>query len=331
MNIASSVTKTTDENVETAVISHTVHGYTTDLTEAVSEVQSKVVTVNAFTEDKNISMSGIIYSSSSNGTYIVTSSSSLNEEEAITVRFDNNISLMATIVGTDTETDCAVLLVNPDFDAEAVTLGDSDILKTGEYIFSLSGREEGTDAGIASFGVVSSTAQTQTKSGTHISEVLVSDITLSDISNGAPIFNINGDMVGMLTTELSSSNNKLATAISVNELKLVVDEIISTDTVERGYLGIIGRNISDIQSYEKSFYSLQLDITSGVLVTRVLENSPAINAGIQTNDVIVGIGETEIKDLKSLRECLYKLNTGDTVTVTINRQGNLVTLTVVLE
>ncbi len=153
----------------------------------------------------------------------------------------------------------------------------------------------------------------------------------TDISTGAPLFNVNGDMVGMLSKKMISNNSKYASAISVNELKLVVDEMISTDTVERGYLGVIGRNVEDIQAYEKSSFSLQLDIVDGVLVTRVLENSPAMLSGIQMNDVIVGINETEIHSLKDLREFLYGIQKEETVNITVNRQGSLITETVVLK
>lgn len=323
--------KDIEENTETAVISHTIHGYTTELTEAIEKVQAKIVTVNVFTDNKNVSMSGVIYSSNSNGTYIVTSCSSIGEEDVVAVRFDNNVSLKAEVIGKDEDTDIAVLLVTPDFDTEAITLGDSDILKTGEYVFSLSGRDEETDAGVVSFGVISSSMQVQASSENHINEVLLTDIVTNDISNGAPLFNVNGDMVGMLSKKIISSNSKYSTAISVNELKLVVDEMISTDTVERGYLGVIGRNVEDIQAYEKSSFSLQLDIVDGVLVTRVLENSPAMLSGIQMNDVIVGINETEIHSLKDLREFLYNIQKEEAVNITINRQGSLITETVVLK
>lgn len=333
MSIAkSNETKTDTENTETAVISHTIHGYTTELTEAIEKVQAKIVTVNVFTENKNVSLSGVIYASNSNGTYIVTSSSSLtSEEDTVTVRFDNNVSLKADIVGTDEETDIAVLLVTPDFDTEAITLGDSDIIKTGEYVFSLSARDEETDAGVVSFGVISSMMQAVSSSEGHINEVLLSDITISDLSNGAPLFNVNGDMIGMVSKKVNPNNTKYTSAISVNELKLVVDEMISSDTVERGYLGIIGRNVEDIEAYEKGSFALQLDIVDGVLVTRVLENSPAMNANIQMNDVIVGIDEKEIHNLKDLRDFLYSVQKETTVSIVVNRQGSLITETVVLQ
>ena len=76
-------TKDETDNSGTAIISHTVHGYTTELTDAVEKVQSKIVTVNIFSQETNKSLTGVIYASNSNGTYIVTSASLLSEEETI--------------------------------------------------------------------------------------------------------------------------------------------------------------------------------------------------------------------------------------------------------
>lgn len=325
-------TKDETDNSGTAIISHTVHGYTTELTDAVEKVQSKIVTVNIFSEETNKSLTGVIYASNSNGTYIVTSASLLSEEETITVKFDNNISLKAELIGIDKDTDVAVLFVKPEFDTDAITLGDSDILKTGEYVFALSGRPEETDAGIASFGVISSNIQTVAASNKHINEVLFSDVVETDITDGAPLFNVNGDMIGMLTKEVVvTSYSKYSAAISINELKLVADELISSEVVDRGYLGVIGRNISDIKAYEKGSYGLQLDIADGILVTRVVENSPAMQAGILMNDVVVGINENEVRSLKDLRNFLYNAKPEDSVNITLNRFGNLITVTVVLQ
>ena len=79
--IKNTSTKDETDNSGTAIISHTVHGYTTELTDAVEKVQSKIVTVNIFSEETNKSLTGVIYASNSNGTYIVTSASLLSEEE----------------------------------------------------------------------------------------------------------------------------------------------------------------------------------------------------------------------------------------------------------
>ena len=92
-------TKDETDNSDTAIISHTVYDFTTELTDAIEKVQSKIVTVNVFSQEMNKSLTGVIYASNSNGTYIVTSASLLFDEDTITVKFDNNISLKAELIG----------------------------------------------------------------------------------------------------------------------------------------------------------------------------------------------------------------------------------------
>lgn len=334
--------ETTSEtnNSGTTIINQTVHNYTTELTEVVENTKTKIVTVIVTKEENETFLTGIIYSSNSSGVFIVTTAHDLMDSESVAVKFDNNIAIDANVLGMDEASDVAVLFVSPDFDSEAITIGDSDLIKEGEYVFSLTGRNDTANAGVVSFGVVSATVQMPVilETSPHIDDIVISDISSIELSDGAPLMNISGEVIGMISTKLSSDSSLLTTAISINEVKLITDEIINNNAVDRAYLGVIGRNVSDIENYEKGSFDLQLDIAEGILVTSVLEESPASGAGILVNDVITSadiLGENnetvEISSVKDLRNFLYTRSPEETVYFNINRQGTNVTCIVVLQ
>ena len=309
------------------IINNTLNGYTTDITGAADRVRQNIVTVRVqYTEDREYTASGVIYRSNAADTYIVTCSSFLEGAQSLFVLFDNGIEIEAELFGSDPQTDTAVLLCHPEFVAESIELGDSSMVRHGEYGFTLSGRNVRTDSGISSFGIVSMEAQLyrETENASPwITGTLLSDVVISDFSVGSPLLNMDGEMIGMLSRRLSRGDTVtgLTYALASNELRLVCDDLIRDGHVSRGYLGIVGRNISDLSVYEKSAWNLPLDISNGILITYVYDGSPAQQLDMRPGDLILSADDVALQDMEELRDILYARNPEDALVLGLLRDG----------
>ena len=318
---------------ENGVINNTVEGYTTDITETTAQVIPKLVTITAANDQSEHMISGVIYASMGTDTWILTASRWITPGETFTVQFDNGLSCPGELYGKDEVTDVSLILTHPDFETEPIHLGASTAIKQGEYVIALGGRNLHTQTGEVSFGVVSRPGQYYVGSlsdeNEWITEGLLTDINLTENLIGGPIVNLSGQMIGILTTALADGRNT-ATAIGINEVVLAAEQIRTNKEITRGYLGIIGVNVRDLELYQKSAMNIPLDVTSGIVVAEVIEGSPAETAGIQPNDVITSFDDSTVSSLETLQRQLYLETPGSAVSVNIVRSGNSSPLTVIL-
>lgn len=328
---------TPEENPGDTIIYNTVNGYTTDITQAIEKVQPALVLVTGVSQDERETYaSGVIYQSNATETYIVTSASVTDGAEVIKVTFDNYVEMEAEVIGADPMSDIVLLSVHPEFSAGAIELGNASLIKPGEYVFSLTGRNQRTQSSTTSFGVVSMEAQLPREFGEDSSWIIstyMTDTVLSEYSNGAPVLNLDGEMIGILSRRLSriESSANLSCAVSVQEIRLICDNLIRTGSVDRGYLGITGRNISDMTVYEKNTLGISLDQNTGILCTGVEENSPAAGMGITEGYILLTIDEEELTNLGKLKEILYRHLPEDTIVIGVNTGAAELSVSVVLK
>ena len=323
----------------TTVVYNTVTGYTTDITGIVEKTRPATVIVTSRDEyETPATGSGVIYRSNDRDCYIVTSASLIPENPAeIRVHFDNSIALDAELIGQDQQTDIAILLTHPEFDTDPIALGDSDLIRQGEYAVSMSGRNPLTGNGTVTFGVVSEPMQqlrpaVDEEHSEAVINILMADLALPDPGVGGPLLNLSGEMIGIMSRRLGTSEGsyRLTAAAAVSEVRTVADRLIAEGSVSRKYLGIIGRDIEDMQVYEKSGANLQLDVTSGIVITRIIEESPAAASELLVGDVLTAVNDTEIHNLRDLRNFLYTYEPEEEqeTTVTVNRSGSVITFQV---
>lgn len=313
------------------VVEHTIHQYTTDITEIVDQTQAKIVSILSGEEDSQKQQSGVIYLSNERDCYVVTYLDSM-EEETYRVRFDNDFVMDSEVIGYDPVTGVCVLRVQPEFLTENITLGNSDYVSQGEYAIVMSSRNMETQSSHISFGVVTAAAQVYKPSTDEtispaIASVLYSDVVTNDQCLGAPLCNIAGDMIGMVT-QVNRGVGTMSEVLGISEVKLIVEQFIQQSSLTREYLGVIGRNIEEMEIYEKSSYSLQLDITEGFLITYMEEDSPLSSLGVVVGDVIAAINEEPVNNLLNLREQLYSLGEEGPIVVSINHAGAVNNVTV---
>ena len=331
--------KNNDGQIHQTIIENTINGYTTDITEVVAKCESKVVTINTYSDGVlNKQASGIIYESGNNNVLIVTNEHVIANSEVIKVCFDNGYELEANVVGSDHISDVALLSVQTDFSVTAFTKGDSSILKKGEYVIAI-GSPLGKDyAGSISLGVVSANNvvigidENNDNMDDYELVLIQTDATMNAGNSGGALINISGELLGLNTLGLDGNNVKnMNFAIPINELNQIVSQLKENGSVQRVYLGVNGVSVSDLEVYQKSYYDINIETNEGYLVKEVDEDSPAFKAGIMSGDIIIRLDGTSINIFNDLRLALYKYDVYDTIHLTYLRNNEQQSVAVVLE
>ena len=290
----------------TNINEYNVSGFSTDFTKVVDENKSSIVTINA----DNTILSGFVYLQENDDVYVVSAYHGINSANNINIILDSNYSVNASLVGYDFLSDIAILKFTSPYMINSMKLGDSTLLKEGEFVISIGTPISLDYASSCQLGMISKGILTVENSITYNSEthnyfldVIQLSSNLPKGYSGSPVINMNGEVVGMNTMDL---NDELNFALTSNEIRIVADRIINNESVNKNLFGIKATYIKDMPNYEKTNLNLDIDIISGMYVSKVKENSLAFNAGIKTGDVITKINNKLIDNLDSYLEVTYQ-------------------------
>ncbi len=315
---AANQTQTLDVNtidVETAV------------TKAVQTVGPSVVTVvgtipgqqgfYGFTGDSTSTGSGVFISSDG---YILTNNHVIEGAQQLQVIFADGSQQDATLVGTDQYSDLAVLKISGTVPAVAA-LGNSDALNPGETVIAI-GSPLGDFKNTVTVGVVSATGRSiDTGQGYTIDGLIQTDAAINQGNSGGPLVNLAGEVIAINTLIIRNSGTGTVTeglgfAIPINTARVVSEQIVKNGFVSRPYLGISWQPITPGVAARH-----HLPVQYGVYVTDVSANSPATQAGLQVGDIITGIDSTTLDETHAYINTLFHYSSGDTVTLTLVRNG----------
>ena len=246
----------------------------------------------------------------------------VSEAKKVTVTLsDGKGTYDATIVGTDAQTDLAIIKIDAT-DLTAAELGDSDSVKVGEFVLAV-GNPLGLDTSVTS-GIVSALGRDVTSEEGTVYHVMQTDCAINSGNSGGALVNSKGQVIGINTLKLAGTGIEgVGFAIPINDTIQVYEQLIKYGKVKRPYIGISG---SDLSQNIADRYNLPV----GVYVENVAEDSNAKTAGIQKGDVITQINETEIKTMDELNEVKNKLSIGDTITLKVYRSGNYLDISIQL-
>ena len=268
--------------------------------------------------------SGVIISSDG---YILTCAHVVDGASSITVTIDDK-DYTATLVGEDTTSDVAVIKIDATGLTPA-TVGDSDNLKVGQSVMAV-GNPLGELGGTVTGGMISALNRSVTIQGTsstNTMSLIQMDASVSPGNSGGGLFNMSGELVGIVNAKSSSSDAEgLGFAIPINDAIKVAQELLENGYVTgRPYLGITYLGVEDAQT------AAQLGVNAyGVYVVEVVKGGPAERAGLQSGDRIVSIDGTEIASKDDLGTLMQKHAAGDTLNITIARNGQMQTVSVTL-
>ena len=268
--------------------------------------------------------SGVIISSDG---YILTCAHVVDGASTITVTIDDK-DYTATLVGEDTTSDIAVIKIDADGLTPA-TVGNSDSLKVGQSVMAV-GNPLGELGGTVTGGMISALNRSVTIQGSssvNTMSLIQMDASVSPGNSGGGLFNMNGELVGIVNAKSSSSDAEgLGFAIPINDAIKVAQELLENGYVTgRPYLGITYLAVTDAQT------ASQLGVNAyGVYVVEVVKGCPAEKAGLQAGDRIVSVDGTEIASKDDLGTLMQKHAAGDTLSITIARDGQMQTVNVTL-
>ena len=288
------------------------------------------VTTNAwgYTVRNAVSGSGFVISSNATSSYIVTNYHVINNVQDIKVFFANGDSYDATLVGGEEDNDIAVLRIEVG-NLQTVTLGDSDALNVGENVYAI-----GNPLGELTFtftgGYVSAKDRSVTMSDGTVMNMLQTDTAINNGNSGGPLFNEYGQVIGIVSAKLSSSSSSEASveglgfAIPINDVRDMVVSIM-----EHGY--VTGKPNVGVLLDDVSQEAQRYGVPAGAEVLAILDGSGADNGGLQVGDIITAVNGTEVSGSSDLQSAVSEFSAGDTVTLSIYRNGETTTVDVTLD
>lgn len=268
--------------------------------------------------------SGIIIGKKDGKILIVTNNHVVADAKSLSVGFVDGKSASATIRGTDSDADLAVVEVNTkDMKSSTlkkiavITLGDSSKLKTGERAIAI-GNALGYGQSVTGGYISALNRQVQLTDKTMT--LIQTDAAINPGNSGGALLNSKGELIGINTVKYSSEDVEgMGYAIPINTAKPIINKLIkneATSESEQAYLGVSGQTID-------SSMASQFDMPSGVYVQQVIKNSPAQKAGISAGDVIVSFNGSDVSTMDGLKEKISNLTAGKKVKVVVKRQNQM--------
>ena len=262
--------------------------------------------------------SGVIIDSDEG--YIITNNHVIEDAEEIKVIMFDKREMKATIVATDPPSDLAVIKVDPG-GLSTVDLGNSDKLSVGEWVVAI-----GSPFGLhlnhtVTAGIVSAVGRNSVISRNNFEDFIQHDAAINPGNSGGALFNLDGELVGIntaiATDGYSRANAGVGFAIPINMVKRVMEDLISDGKVTRGWLGV---QIQDVD--EGMAKALRLKERNGAIISQVIKNSPAEDAGVEEQDVIIAVDGAKVADSSNLKNLISSGRPEDKTKLTVIRDGH---------
>ncbi len=255
--------------------------------------------------------------------YIVTNYHVVKDGETVKVTLYSGDEYEAKYVGGDEDYDIAVIKVEAT-DLQPVTLGNSDSLNVGDHVLAI-GNPLGELTFSMSGGMVSCVNRAINVDGTPFN-MIQTDASINPGNSGGPLFNQYGEVVGIVSAKYSSTGNEsvegLGFAIPINDVFAMIQDIMTNGYVtNKPYLGVTAGTMTEQMAAQYRY-----DITSGVFIYSVEEDSAADQAGLKMGDVITKVDDTAITSMEDLTVAKKQYSAGDTCTLTVYREGQETTV-----
>lgn len=253
--------------------------------------------------------------------FVVTNNHVIDGADEILIEFFSGDELPAKVIGTDPNTDIALLKVESDKPLPFVSFGDSDQARVGDWVVAM-GNPLGQGFSVSA-GIVS--ARNRALSGSY-DDYIQTDAAINRGNSGGPLFNMDGEVVGVNTAILSPNGGSIGIGFSMasNVVTRVVDQLKEFGETRRGWLGV---RIQDVT--EDVAEAMGLEKASGALITDV-PDGPAKEAGLLSGDVIISFDGVDVEDTRGLVRQVGNTNIGKAVRVVVYREGSTQTVLVTL-
>ncbi len=255
--------------------------------------------------------------------YIVTNNHVIEGADEIKVILQDNTTIKAKLIGRDEKVDIALLKVETDHKLVPVPFGDSSKSRVGDWVIAI-GNPFGL-GGTVTAGIVSARGR-DIKQGNY-DDFIQTDAAINQGNSGGPLFNMDGEVIGINTAIYSRSGGSIGLGFSIpsNQAKLVVDQLRNFGHARRGWIGVNIQQVTpDIAE------SVGLKDPSGAMVASVAEDGPAAKAKLKGGDVVISFNDTPVKEMRNLPRIVAETEIGKKVPITVWRDGHEVKLDIVV-
>ena len=251
---------------------------------------------------------------------IITNNHVIQDADEVRITFHDDETLTAEVIGRDEKTDIAVLKVDTDKQLTAVPFGDSDALRVGDWIVAI-GNPFGL-GGTVTAGIISA-RQRDINSGPY-DDYLQTDASINRGNSGGPMFNLNGEVIGINTAIFSPTGGSVGIgfAIPSSLARPIIDQIIEYGRTRRGWIGVRIQTVSD-----EIAESLGLDSARGAMVASVTEGGPSEAAGLKLGDIILKFNDRDISEMRELPRIVAETKIESEAEITFWRDGQEQTTT----
>ena len=315
-------------------------GSLADIANKVSKSVVSIVTstksINLFGQSTDAQAAGTGIIATADG-YIVTNKHVINGAHKVTVILDDGTTYEdVEVVATDPLNDVAYLKIKDVSDLTPATFGDSKTIVVGQQVIAI-GNALGEYQNTVTAGIISGTGRSVTASdgtGSNVetlSDMIQTDAAINSGNSGGPLVNAAGEVIGINTATSSTAEN-MGFAIPISSAKGMLNQLIETGKAERAYLGVYAVAITPEAAKE---YILPVStgayLYSPSAYSAIVKDSPAAKAGLKDKDIITAINGTKVGAAGSLSDLISEYKPGDTVQLTVIREGKETTVNVTLE
>lgn len=257
--------------------------------------------------------------------HILTNNHVVTNAEAITVTLNDKRTFKARVVGTDPETDVAIIKIDGR-DLPSLPLGDSDQLRIGDWAIAI-GNPLGELRGSVTVGIISAQGRSNLNifGGTPAyQDFIQTDASINSGNSGGPLCNIHGEAIG-INTAINPSAQGISFAIPINLAKHVAEQLIASGKVKRAWMGV---TLAELTPDLAEGFGIKG--SRGVVVQSVLDGQPAARAGLQRNDVIVELNGAPVADMQKFRLQVADMPVGSRIKLVVLRDGRRLPVTLTL-
>ncbi len=253
---------------------------------------------------------------------VITNNHVIEDADEINAVFSDGTTLKADLVGTDPETDVAVLQLQSDDELPFVELADSEVAEVGDWVIAI-GNPFGF-GGSVSAGIISAVNR---DTGGRYDDFIQTDAAINRGNSGGPLFNLDGEVVGVNTAIISPTGGSVGIgfAIPSNMVRSISGQLVEYGELRRGWLGVSVQGVD-----ENIARSYGVDDSNGVIVTRIDEGGPADTSGLEIGDLIRQFDGEAISDVRSLTRIVAEAGVGSEVELRIVRDARARTINVTL-
>ena len=316
----------------------------TGIADAVEKIYDAVVVVKTYRDGSLYATgTGFVYKEDGDTAYILTNNHVIEDGDEIYVEFTDGSNVITTVEGADVYSDIAVLSLSSEHVTTVAEIGSSEDARVGDTVFTVGAPiDSSTYSGTVTRGILSgknrlvSVSTTNNSTSDMMMSVLQTDAAINSGNSGGPLANANGEVIGITSLKLSSSSSTSASiegmgfAIPIETALNYAEKLEQGETIVRPQLGITMSNLSDA-IYRHYSELRNIDIDSGVYVEEVSSGSPAEKGGLKVGDIIISADGEDVPNLAYLRYLLYNHDVGDTMSLTVYRNGDKVDLTITLD